>query len=145
MYRNWQEIESVVSKFQQTCLPRQEWTHAAHLTVACWYLGCYPLPDAIAHIRQGIQRYNQAIGILTTPTGGYHETLTLFWIHQVNWGMQSWQGTNKKSVEQVNYVIEQCGDPELPLTYYSRDRLFSWEARTTWIHADLRSLPETDF
>ncbi|OLP19413.1 hypothetical protein BST81_05780 [Leptolyngbya sp. 'hensonii'] len=74
------EIMNLVHQFEACTLPRSQWDHAAHLTVALWYLICFPDAEAVLRICQGIQRYNKSQGIGTTPTGGYHETLTLFWI-----------------------------------------------------------------
>ncbi len=38
-------------------------------------------------------------------------------------------------------LIERYGDKELPLQYYSRERLFSSEARLGWVTPELRALP----
>jgi len=32
------------------------------------------------------------------------------------------------------------GGPDVPLAYYSRERLMSWEARTRWLEPDLQPL-----
>jgi hypothetical protein len=40
----------------------------------------------------------------------------------------------------ANDLIEKYGDKNLPLTYYSRERLMSWEARTRWVEPDLKAL-----
>ena len=77
-FRTADEIKALVRAFEDTSLPRAEWTHRAHLTVALWYLTRHSGREATARIRTGIKRYNAAKGVLTTPTGGYHETLTLF-------------------------------------------------------------------
>ncbi len=73
---NKSDIEALVSQFQTSTLPREKWTHRAHLTVAFWYLTHEPIRDAIQTIRVGIQRYNAAKGIMMSLTSGYHETLT---------------------------------------------------------------------
>jgi hypothetical protein len=78
------EVEHLVAEFRAGTWPLAKWTHRAHLVVALWHLRHYPLAEATQLIREGIQRYNRAQGIPTTPTRGYHETLTLFWIWAVN-------------------------------------------------------------
>ena len=82
-FRSTGEVLSLVRRFDDCTLPREEWTHAAHLTVALWNLLQYDWPEAVTRVRLGIQRYNAAHGIRTTPTGGYHDTLTLFWLRTV--------------------------------------------------------------
>jgi hypothetical protein len=133
------EIESLVQAFEACTLPRSQWTHAAHLTVAFWYLVKSPRPEASDRIRGGIQRYNHSVGIQTTKDSGYHETLTLFWIHIVHRFITE-EAIQSFTPNKLRRLIEQYGDPQLPLRYYSRDRLFSWEARLNWLDPDLQSL-----
>lgn len=80
IYRSPSEIDSLIHAFQECSLPRSMWTHEAHLTVALWYLFYDKEQAAINALRNGIKRYNSAQGIETTKDGGYHETLTLFWV-----------------------------------------------------------------
>jgi hypothetical protein len=37
-YQTTAEIEALVREFETCTLPRPQWTHNAHLTVALWYL-----------------------------------------------------------------------------------------------------------
>jgi hypothetical protein len=110
------------------------------LTVALWYFIHYPQAEATNRIREGIQQYNAAHGILTTPSGGYHETLTLFWCRMVQQFLLRSQSASF-TIETVNGLMQHCCDPKLPFVYYSRDRLLCSEARTTWVEPDLQPLP----
>ena len=47
------EIESLVRAFEAGNLPKPEWTHRAHLTVALWYLRRHPRAEATRRIRGG--------------------------------------------------------------------------------------------
>jgi hypothetical protein len=134
------EIESLIRAFEDCTLPRSQWTHAAHLTVALWYLVRYSHSDAIALIRQGIERYNAAMGIQATKNSGYHETLTLFWIHLVRYYLVTKHSQNSLPCL-ANELILVYGDRALPLTYYSHDLLMSWKARTSWVEPNLKNLP----
>jgi len=140
LYRHITEIEAVVHGFQWCTLPHEEWTHAAHLTVALWYHLRLPWPAAEKVIRKGIQRFNAAKGIVTTPTGGYHETMTLFWIAMVQKFLRDVTANENSVTNLFNRFIEDYGRKELPFEYYSRERLFSAEARATWVEPDLRAL-----
>ncbi|MFN0083983.1 MAG: hypothetical protein ACKVX9_01215 [Blastocatellia bacterium] len=134
------EIEELLRGFEAGTLPRAAWTHKEHLAVACWYLVCHPEPEALEKIRGGIRRYNEAVGIVTTPETGYHETITLFWARMVKHFLRS--ATLECSlIGLFNDMIAALGDRSLPFEYYTRDRLLSWEARAAWMEPDIKSLP----
>jgi hypothetical protein len=136
-YLKISEIENLIAAFNSCTLPRCEWNHAAHLTVALWYLTHYEEIEAVNRIRESIQRYNAAMGIKTTKDSGYHETLTLFWIEIVRCYLLDKAG-NTSILQLANRLINCYGDKNLPLQYYSRDLLMSGKARTSWIQPDLK-------
>ena len=138
-YKTEAEIKSLIAGFENCSLPRSEWNHQAHLTIALWYLNLFDEQEAINRVRQGILRYNQAIGIKTTKDGGYHETLTLFWVRMVS----HYLSVNEEKIsipETVITIHDTYKDKYLPFQYYSRDLLMSWEARSGWVEADLKPL-----
>ncbi|RUT06787.1 hypothetical protein DSM106972_030440 [Dulcicalothrix desertica PCC 7102] len=132
------DIENLVAAFDNCTLAHGEWTHAAHLTVALWYLKNYELQEAVKHISQGIQKYNVAIGIQNTLNSGYHETITLFWIQVVQSFLLSTDA--KGSILQLANQLVSNFDKNLPLQYYSYDLLISREARANWVEPDLKAL-----
>ena len=77
------EVLSLVARFEDATLPQAEWTHAAHLTMALWYASRLPYDAALEAMRDGILRLNQAHGVVTTPTRGYHETITRFYMQVI--------------------------------------------------------------
>lgn len=133
------EILALVRGFEDCTLPRSEWTHVAHLTVALWHLLQYEGPEAVERVRLGIKRYNAAHDIFTTPTGGYHETLTLFWLHRVRAFLEDDRNEARSLVALANELAA-TADRNLPLEHYTRERLFSPEARAVWIEPDLKPL-----
>ncbi|HEV7889272.1 MAG TPA: hypothetical protein VGP08_01465, partial [Pyrinomonadaceae bacterium] len=133
------EVLSLLRRFDDCTLPRDEWTHAAHLTVALWHLLEYDWAEAVSRVRLGIQRYNGAHGIRTTPTGGYHETLTLFWMRRVSAFLEDGRNEARSLVALAN-DLSAALDSRLPFEYYTRERLFSSEARASWVEPDLKSL-----
>jgi hypothetical protein len=139
-YSDFKEIESLILGFESGLLPRTQWTHHAHLTVACWYLVCHPEREAAVIIRDGIKKYIEAVGVVTTRESGYHETITLFWVRIVR-SYLSKATLECSLVGLMNDLIDRFGNSKLPFDYYSRDRLMSWEARISWIEPDLRPLP----
>jgi hypothetical protein len=135
-FRTTEEVLSLVRRFEDCTLPRAEWTHAAHLTVALWHLLQFDWPEASARVRARIKRYNAAHGIPTTPTGGYHETLTLFWLRAVRTFLEAERNEARSLVRLANELAA-TADRGLPLKHYTRERLFSPEARAAWVEPDL--------
>lgn len=138
-YEHLDEIESLAARFGNCSLPCVEWTHRAHLTVGLWTLREHAAEEALRRIRTGIQRYNAACGVVTTPTRGYHETITCFYMHMVGHYLASVvDRTDWLAV--TNGLLDRYGSPDLPLGYYTRERLMSPEARANWVEPDLRKL-----
>jgi hypothetical protein len=138
-YGTLDEIEHLISAFEACTLPREYWSHHAHLTVGLWYLVRHGKREATELIRRNIRKYNRACGILTTKTSGYHETITLFFIRVVSKYISE-RSADISIVELLNGLMDSYGDRNLPLTYYSKERLMSWEARTRWLEPDLKPL-----
>jgi len=138
-YPSTDAVHEIITAFESGTLPHAAWTHRAHLTVAAWYVMWHGPDLALDRVRDGIQRLNAAHGVVQTPTRGYHETLTRFYVWAVARAV-SRAGINSSLAQIVNHVVDACADRELPLTYYSRERLASWEARTTWLEPDLTAL-----
>jgi hypothetical protein len=137
-YRTSAEVLRLVREFDACSLPRTEWTHHAHLMVALCYLVRHEEAEATTLIRDGIRRYNKACGIETTKTGGYHETITLFYIRAIG-KFLSTASADCTLAALANSLIHTCGDKNLPLEYYSRERLMSWEARLGWVEPDRKA------
>lgn len=141
LFRTLEEIKKLVAAFESCTLPREQWNHRAHLTVALWYLSRHSQATATNLIRRNILRHLDAHGIVTTKDSGYHETITLFFMHVVSEHLS--EATVRESLVMLtNKLIETCKDKNLPLEYYSKERLMSWEARTRWVKPDLKPLAQ---
>ena len=138
-YCSSEEVLRLVREFEACSLPGAEWTHQAHLVVALWYLVRHDEAVATRLIRDGIRRYNKARGIEQTKTGGYHETITLFYIRVIRRFLSA-ASPDCTLLMLVNSLINTCGDKNLPLEYYSRERLMSGQARSGWLEPDLKAL-----
>lgn len=122
--------------FHDRTLPASQWTHAAHLRVAWLHLARHELDEAHLRMRVGIIRLNAAHGLVETPERGYHETLTRVWLVLVRAARRGAAGADSTS------VLSQPGlERTAPLGYYSRERLFSVEARARFVPPDLAELP----
>jgi len=139
-YATAAEVERVVAGFRDGTLPQSEWTHRAHLTVALWYATHHPPAEALDLVRAGILRLNAAHGVVTTPTRGYHETITRFYMRVVRHYLDQ-EGAAGDWAERSNRFIARYGSRELPLRHYSEARLKSPEARAEWVEPDVLPLP----
>lgn len=130
------EVHAVVRRFEECSLSRHEWNHRAHLAVAMWYLTHHTKARATELMIRGIRRFNQVRGIHRSRRGGYHETMTLFWLGM---GRQLMELLPELTpLEMVNRFLEMPKD--LPLRCYSESVLWSSEARCYWVEPDVRSI-----
>ena len=129
------DIEALVRSFEDGSLPRSEWTHASHLLVALWYMSRHPRDRATRLVRDGIRRYNHLHG----RDSGYHETITLAWVAVVARFLTRSDRDGPISAL-ARTLLNDCGDKDFLLRYYSREVLMSDEARRAWIPPDRRPI-----
>lgn len=117
-------------------LPRADWTHEAHLAAIAVILLEHPGISPEADMPGLISRYNVAVGGVNDDTQGYHETMTQFWIGNARAFLDQHPGG--ALVECVNrFIASPEGRRGAPLAYFSRERLFSVEARRYAVEPDL--------
>jgi hypothetical protein len=138
-YQSDQEIETLVQSFSDKTLDKSLWTHAAHLTVAIWHLKNYDLHEATCRMKSGIISYNLAVGGQNTGTGGYHETMTLFWmdILQVFVNDNPDLPVNEACNKLLNSKLS---DKTLPFVFYNKEYILSPAARARAMAPDLLQL-----
>lgn len=120
-------------------LPKPDWTHEAHFAAALDLLS-RPEIDAFAEMPAIIRAYNDAVGTPNSDTEGYHETITLASLKAARWHIEMRSGTALPEVLSA-LMASECGNKTWLLTYWSRERLFSVEARRSWTEPDLAPLP----
>jgi hypothetical protein len=131
-----QEILTVVHGFRDRTLPKEKWTHEAHLVTALWFhLNHSPL-EAICYLRSSIIAYNEATGGKNTHTDGYHETVTLFWCKMISRFVYEHRGLSLLDLCR-EFLSSEYATRDFLFRFYSRERLFSLEARATWVEPDL--------
>lgn len=128
------EILNTVEKFEACAFRIDEFTHARHMTVACWYLATLPFEDALAHMRTGLQRFLQHHG-----KDGYHETITRFWMILLDHALRA-RPQERTLAARVEYVIGQYSDKNGLFHHYTRERVLSDEARMRWVEPDLHPI-----
>jgi len=126
------EILTLVDRLDRCLLRKEEFHHRDHLTVAVVYLYAADLESAMDRMRSSLRRFAAHHGV----TGLYHETLTRFWLVQVEQRLDRGDCLS----ESVRKVREQLNDKNLVFEYYSREQIESKEAKETWVLPDLREL-----
>jgi hypothetical protein len=120
-------------------LPKAEWTHEAHLAACLWLLTERPDIHVERDLPAIISSYNEAVGGVNDASQGYHHTITLTYIAAVR-GFLALIRSDLPLAEKVNALLAAPqGRRDWALTLYSRDRLFSVQARLDYLPPDLAS------
>jgi hypothetical protein len=133
--------EALWTAFHERALGTEEWTHTAHLRMAWMHLARTSLDEAHLRMRVGILRLNAAQGRVETPLRGYHETLTRAWLLLVQEARRADAQAPGSAPDSASFVAAHALPRELPLAYYSRERLFSLAARAMFVEPELAPLP----
>ena len=138
-FSNDNEIARAGLKFLNLSLPKPEWTHAAHFAVTLWLMRHRPDLDLEADMPRLIRAFNEATGTPNTDTGGYHDTITRASLGVVRTVLAS---ASAKPLHEIleTLLASPMGDSKWLLTYWTRERLFSAEARRGWLAPDLKPL-----
>jgi hypothetical protein len=128
-------LEAFLDDWHAGRLTRQDWTHGAHVA-ACAYYAFDHGADATARIMTaGILAFNRAVGVESTPTSGYHETLTRFWSTVIVAHVSALGAASRWDA--VRSALDRYGeDRDLPRRCYSFDVVQDVRARREWVPPD---------
>jgi len=129
-------FDGFIREWRDGTLPKEEFTHAAHIAVGAWMAVEHP-GDAFERTRDGILRYNAATGTANTATSGYHETLTRFWSHLIAANVR---GISDPLAAARHAVQTFAGRRGIYGEYYSFDVVGDAAARVRWLAPDLAEL-----
>lgn len=122
-------------------LPKAEWTNAAHWAVAIWLIRARPdimperdMPDIIRH-------YNLSVGGENTDSAGYHETITQASLLAARAFLAKRPADEPLHISHAALMTGPLGNKQWALAYWSKERLFSVEARRNWVEPDKGPLP----
>lgn len=123
-------------------LPRSDWTHEAHLAACLWIVRNRPDIVPTRDLGNIIASYNVAVGGINDDSQGYHETITQTYIAAVNAHLAE-VGPQMSLHETVNsLLLSERGRRDLPLRFYSKELLFSVDARRGVVEPDLGNLDD---
>lgn len=136
-FNDIQEVESFVKAFQDHSLPKSSWVHKAHFVVGLWYLLHNDFDTALNKIREDIKSYNLSKGVINDDQTGYHETLTVFYLREIQQFIDTLTDKSLR-VELFNNIVNNIiTDKSYPLKYYSSELVYSSKARLNWVEPNL--------
>lgn len=120
--------------FESCTLPKEAWTHATHLKVALWYIAQEPdLWSAACLLKAGIISRNRSVGTPNTGTRGYHETITMFWIEEIDDFYQSHKHLPFEEIYDLLLHTPKFSDKHYINHFYRNDVLRTPKARAVYI------------
>jgi len=122
-------------------LPKLAWTHAAHFAAAIWLVAGQSDLVAERDMPGLIRAYNTATGVANTDSEGYHETITLASLRATRALLARLPEGTPLFAACNALLATDLGKRDWLLAYWSRERLFSVEARRGWVEPDFQPLP----
>jgi hypothetical protein len=122
-------------------LPREEWTHEAHLAATTYLLLRHPKIDLDRELPGLIRRYNESVGGVNSDSEGYHDTITRVYLLGIRLFLSKACLTDPLHELVNELLLSPMGGRDWPLRFYSRDRLLSVPARRAFVQPDIAALP----
>ncbi|WP_411339559.1 hypothetical protein V6U71_17070 [Sphingopyxis sp. J-6] len=140
LFERDEDIRAIGIGLLARTLPREAWTHEAHLGACLWLVSERPDIDIDAEIATIISRYNESVGGVNDDTQGYHDSITRAYVAGVRLFLAETAETGLAG--RVNaMLLSDVGRRDWPLRFYSRDLLFSVAARRGFVEPDLAPFP----
>lgn len=95
-------------------------------------------------MRECISSYNESVGGVNSDTSGYHETITRFWIWLLNAYWQTVDDKNDFPLACDTLLASPIAGKEVFFKFYSRELLFSTEARKGFVAPDIAPLSSAE-
>ena len=134
------DLAAIARGVMDRTLPKPYWTHRAHFAAALWLIDRRPDLDLPRVMPGLIRAYNEATGVANTDTEGYHETITQASLRAARAFLAEHAAWPLHAVANA-LMASPLGKSDWLLAYWTKERLFSVEARRQWVGPDIRPLP----
>ena len=124
------DTDVIADAVEGCSLPKPEWTHQAHLAAGLPGSGATATPTRSRTPGRSIRRYNESTGVANTDTGGYHETITRYYLSVL--ARHAAVGSRFADV-----LADPATGHDAMLRHWRRETLFSVAARRDWVPPDL--------
>ena len=135
------EIERLGEGLLACTLPREDWTHEAHLAATIYLVVRRADINLDAELPGIIRRFNESVGGVNSDTEGYHETITRSFLDGVRIFLKEADVSEPLHALVNGLLLSPMGRRDWPLRFYSRGRLFSVEARRSHVAPDIAGMP----
>ena len=138
-YETNEEIIAVGEGLLDRTLPKAQWTHEAHCAACIYLMVKRPEINLRNELPNIIRAYNDATSTPNTDTGGYHETITQFYITIIREFIDD--QVNGYNLHDLvwRFMDSPLAAKDYMLNFYSKELLFSVKARHEWVDGDLTS------
>jgi hypothetical protein len=134
-------LDELLERFEAAGVAKPEWTHETHLRVGAILVHRVGPEGALARLRTGIRRLNDAHGTVNSGTSGYHETITAAYVRFIAQFLSSCPREMTIDARVDELVVSTLGQRDFLLCFWSPGLLLSERARAEWVDPDLAPLP----
>jgi len=113
-------------------LPKSRWTHEGHLLACVALVRRHGAIDALSMLRAAIPPYNESTGVSNTPTTGYHDTITVYFVWAIDRLLTT--GHDAPAILRHPLVARNA-----PLEFWDRESMMSPAARLAWMEPTRRA------
>ena len=131
------QLEDLVTRFVAGTLPREEWTHAAHLAVGLWHVHHHGAEGGLERLRLGIRALNDRHGTPNTDTSGYHETITAAYVRLLEQFLTEGAPGSSLASRLRDLLSGPLAERTFLDRFWSRELLMSPAARRSWVPPNL--------
>lgn len=123
--------------FEAGLVPKEDFTHRAHLRLAYTLLCDHDVPTSTEKMRTALANFLKINGV---PAEKYHETLTSSWVQAVRHFMHRAGAT--RSFDAFLDADDRLLQSDIMLSHYTKATLFSDAARADFVTPDLSPIPQ---
>lgn len=135
------DIERIGEGLMDRTLPLAQWTHGAHWAAALWILARRKDIDAPQAMPGFIRAYNEATGGVNSDTAGYHETITQACLRGACAFLTEAPEGEAIARTHARLMASDMGRRDWLMSWWTKPRLFSVEARRGWVEPDIAPFP----
>ncbi|HEY4415459.1 MAG TPA: hypothetical protein VGO57_07185 [Verrucomicrobiae bacterium] len=134
------EDDLFIQQFENCTFPLAEMHHRPHVKLAYLYAVRHGREVAAQKLRDGIRAFNAHNQIEDAPTSGYHETMTMAWLHII-WTTIQVYGP-KATADEFFDSQPQLSQKKILRLFYSPEVFMSAKAKREFVEPDLAPLPK---
>jgi hypothetical protein len=134
------DLDELADQFTVRRIPKERWTHKAHLAVGLWHVDRYGRAGALPRLRHGIRTLNESHGTANTESSGYHETITRAQVALLADFLARADRAAALGERYAQLLASPLADRNILLRFYSRQLLMSNQARAVWVEPDVAAI-----